>query len=130
MHDFGGPIGFYFAINHPEKVKRIVVLNSWLWSSENDPVFIKLSKVLRNPILPFLYKRLNFSPRFLLPKSFGDAKPAKSILKHYTKPFANQKQRNGALAFARSLLNDQPWFEELWEKRDLSHENRCYLFGG
>lgn len=118
LHDFGGPIGFHFAINHPDKVRNIIVLNSWLWSSENDPEFVKLSKFLKSPLLSFLYKRLNFSSRFILPRSFGEKKLSEKTLKQYTKPFANHKQRNGQLAFARSLLNDQNWFEKLWNQRE------------
>lgn len=130
LHDFGGPIGFHYAINYPEKVKSIVVLNSWLWSSEDDPEFKKASKILQNPLLPFLYKRLNISPRFILPKSFGDKKLSKKTVKQYTKPFANHKQRNGALAFAKSLLNDQYWFEDLWGKRKIvSHKPVLFIWG-
>ncbi len=28
VHDFGGPIGLNFAIQNPEKVKKVVILNS------------------------------------------------------------------------------------------------------
>jgi pimeloyl-ACP methyl ester carboxylesterase len=130
VHDFGGPIGMSFALNHPEKIKRIIILNSWLWSSENDPAFIRMKRILKSPLLPFLYKNLNFSPRFILPKSFGDQQIDKKVLKHYTKPFANRKQRNGALAFAHSLLNDQDWFEGLWERRYLLSDKPVTLIWG
>src|SRR5690606_23777115 len=115
---------------HPEKVKRIVIINSWLWSSKNDPDFIKLSKILKSPLLPFLYHYLNFSPKFILPQSFGDHKLSKHLKKQYTKPFANKNQRNGALAFAKSLLNDQDWFESLWNKKDsVSHKPTLFVWG-
>jgi haloalkane dehalogenase len=117
VHDFGGPIGLNFAIHHPERIKNLVILNSWLWSSKNDPDYISLSKILKSPLLPFLYRYLNFSPKFILPKSFGDHKLPTRTLKQYTRPFADKSQRNGALAFAKSLLNDQDWFEELWNKK-------------
>lgn len=117
VHDFGGPIGLNFAIQHAEKVKKIIVLNSWLWSSEGAPDFIKLKKILKSPLLPFLYRQLNFSPKFILPQSFGEKKLPKKLLKQYTKPFQNSSQRNGALAFAKSLLNDQNWFEDLWNRK-------------
>lgn len=130
VHDFGGPIGLNFAIQHPDKVKRIVILNSWLWSSKADPEFIKLSKILRSPILPFLYRYINFSPKFILPKSFGDHKISTKTLKQYTKPFTDKSQRNGALAFAKSLLNDQDWFETLWEKRQqISNKPTLLIWG-
>jgi len=65
VHDFGGPIGLNFAIKYPDKIKNIVIINSWLWSSKNKPDFIKLSKILKSPLLLFLYCYLNFSPRFI-----------------------------------------------------------------
>jgi len=130
VHDFGGPIGLNFAIQHPDKVKRIVILNSWLWSRRTDPECIKLSKILRSPILQFLYRYINFSPKFILPKSFGDHKISIKTLRQYTKPFADKSQRNGALAFAKSLLNDQDWFETLWEKREqISNKPTLLIWG-
>jgi len=130
VHDFGGPIGLNFAIQHPERIKNLIILNSWLWSSENDPDYIKLKKILKSPLLPFLYRYLNFSPKFILPKSFGDTKLSKELLKQYTKPFADRTQRNGALAFAKSLLNDQTWFEELWNKRQSISDKPTLLVWG
>lgn len=130
VHDFGGPIGLHFAMQHPDKVKKLVVLNSWLWSSQDDPDFIKLSKILRSPLLPFLYLYLNFSPRFILPKSFGDHTLPNEVKKQYTKPFANKDQRYGALAFAKSLLHDQEWFEALWQKRKvISDKPTLFIWG-
>jgi len=130
VHDFGGPIGLNFAIQYPEKVKSLVILNSWLWSNREDPDFIRLSRILKSPVLPFLYRYLNFSPRFILPQSFGDHKISKHLLKQYTRPFADKTQRNGALAFARSLLNDQEWFEELWRKKEaISTKPALFIWG-
>lgn len=130
VHDFGGPIGLNVAIRHPGRIKNIVVLNSWLWSSKTDPGFIRFSRILKSPLLPFLYRYLNFSPRFILPKSFGEQKLDRKILKHYTKPFASKAQRNGPLAFARSLLDDQDWFEALWNNRQaLSNKPVLFIWG-
>lgn len=130
VHDFGGPIGLNFAIHHRERIKNLIILNSWLWSSKADPDFIKLSKILRSPLLPFLYRYLNFSPRFILPQSFGDKKISSKTLKNYTKPFSKPSERNGALALAKSLLNDQDWFEELWNKRQtISSKPTLFIWG-
>lgn len=130
VHDFGGPIGLNFAIRHADKIKKLVILNSWLWSSKNDPDFIRFSKMLKNPLLPFLYRYLNFSPRFILPQSFGEYKISKKTLTQYTKPFADKTQRNGALAFAQSLLNDQDWFERLWNQRQtIAQKPTLFIWG-
>ncbi|MCX6180401.1 MAG: alpha/beta fold hydrolase [Bacteroidetes bacterium] len=119
VHDFGGPIGLNMAMQQAGRIKNMVILNSWLWSSANDEDFMKLSKILRSPLLPFLYRYLNFSPRFILPQSFGDKKLSAKTRLQYTQPFSNKAERNGALSFAKSLLNDQNWFEELWQRREL-----------
>ncbi len=130
VHDFGGPIGLSFAINYPKLVKKLVILNSWLWSSAKDPHFIKFSKIIKSPLLPFLYRYFNFSARFVLPTTFGKNKLTKHILKQYTKPFANKTQRNGTVAFAKSLLNDQEWFQQLWEKRAaISDKPTLFIWG-
>ncbi|MBK8503176.1 MAG: alpha/beta fold hydrolase [Saprospiraceae bacterium] len=130
VHDFGGPIGLNFAIQHSDKISNLIILNSWLWSSRTDPDFRKLSKILRSPWLLFLYRCLNFSARYVLPGTFGYHKISGRILKQYTKPFANRTQRNGTLAFARSLLNDQEWFEELWSKKQAIARKRTLFIWG
>lgn len=130
VHDFGGPIALNVAINHPERIKNLVVLNSWLWSSETDPDYIKLRRVLRSPLLPFLYRYLNFSARFVMPSSFGTRKLSGILLKQYTGPFGNSTERNGTLAFAKSLLNDQHWFEGLWQKKvGISAKPALFIWG-
>lgn len=130
VHDFGGPIGINAVIRQPDLIKNLIVINSWLWSVEDDPDFKPVKKILNNPLLPILYKYLNFSPRFILPGSFGTNKPDKKILAHYTRPFANRKQRNGTIAFARSLRDDQPWFEEIWNKKESVSDKPTLLLWG
>ncbi|MBX2876806.1 MAG: alpha/beta fold hydrolase [Saprospiraceae bacterium] len=117
LHDFGGVIGMAYAIDRPKQIKSITMFNSWLWDASHEPEFQQSAKILRSPLLPFMYLRLNFSPRFLVPKSFHDkTKLRKSTHRHYTKVFTKAAERHGPLAFARSILNDQQWFGSLWKK--------------
>jgi haloalkane dehalogenase len=32
VQDWGGPIGLSYALRHPDNVKRLVIMNTWLWS--------------------------------------------------------------------------------------------------
>ena len=130
VHDFGGPVGLDVAIRHPHLVGKIIVLHPWLWSSRQEPEYIRLSHLLKSPLLPFLYRYLNFSPRVLLPRSFGDHKIPRKIRAHYTNPFATPAQRNGTLAFAKSLLHDQDWFEERWQRRQAISSKPTLLIWG
>ena len=130
VHDFGGPIGFRYALDHPGNIKQLIVLNSWLWDFSDAPAFQPLKKFIRSPLLPFLYRQLNFSARFLLPKSFGTKKLPKKILKHYTAPFRNASERNGCLAFARALMSDHDWLETMWQRRSLLQNKKMLLVWG
>lgn len=130
VHDFGGPIGFDVALRHPERISHIVILNSWLWSAAGDAEYEKLKRVLRSPVLPFLYRYINFSARFLLPRSFAAKRPDPTILKHYTMPFKKSGSREGTIAFARSLLTDQHWFETLWNNRRLLSDKPVLVIWG
>lgn len=116
VHDFGGPIGLSVALSQPARVHALIILNSWLWSSEAEPDFKKMRRILKSPLLPLLYRYLNFSARFVLPAAFGKKKPGKNIRRQYTAPFASVAEREGTIAFARSLVNDQSWFQNLWEQ--------------
>jgi haloalkane dehalogenase len=89
-----------------------------------------MKRVLRSPLLPFLYRYFNFSARFILPSVFGDHKPSRKVLRHYTAPFSKPAQRNGTIAFAKSLVNDQPWFETLWVNRDTVSTKPVLLIWG
>ncbi|SDK42872.1 haloalkane dehalogenase [Catalinimonas alkaloidigena] len=131
VHDFGGPIGLYLATQRPAAIARLVICNTWAWSSADDPAFIKFSKVLRSPLLPLLYKGLNFSPRVLIPRAFADRrKLTKAIHRHYYKPYRRPRERGGSLGFARSLLEAQEWFQQLWEARDaFCHRPTLLLWG-
>jgi pimeloyl-ACP methyl ester carboxylesterase len=117
VHDFGGPIGLNLALNHPGKIARLVIFNTWLWNTENEAGFRKMKKILGSPFLPLLYRYLNFSAKYLLPRTFVQPVPG-NILNQYTKPFRGPAQRNGTIAFAKSLLHDQEWFESLWHKKE------------
>lgn len=119
VHDFGGPIAFHYALENPHHIKRLIAFNTWMWSAENDDNYKKMKRILKNPILPFLYRQFNFSARYLLPKSFGKKPLNKKLMNQYTSPFASKHERDGTIGFLQSLLNDQKWFESLWQKRDI-----------
>ena len=57
VHDWGGAIGFGFAVRHPELVRRIVILNTAAFPSERIPGRIAVCKV--RPLGPWLVRGLN-----------------------------------------------------------------------
>lgn len=119
VHDFGGPIGLKYAVSHPENINKLIIVNTWCKSVEQEPEFKKMKKILGSPLLPFLYKYFNFSAKYIMPAAFGErTRLTKEVHQQYTKPFSKPSERNGTVAFAKSLLNDQVWFEDIYNNLD------------
>lgn len=119
VHDFGGPIGLSYAIKHPENVQNIVLMNTWFWKTKDQEAAQKVDKILHSRLGKFLYLRLNFSPKFLIPKSFFDkTKLSKATHRHYTHLFRNKAERWGLLKIGYSLVGASDWYEAQWQQID------------
>ncbi|MGE5602420.1 MAG: alpha/beta fold hydrolase [Nitrososphaerales archaeon] len=117
VHDFGGPIGLSYAIRHPEKVKRVVVMNSWMWSLRGDPAYER-TRLFAGRLGRFLYERLGFSPRVMIPLAMGDrSKLTRHIHSQYLRAFPDAETRHGTWVLARELLGSSEWYDSLWQKR-------------
>jgi len=115
VHDFGGPIGLSYAIAHPEKIKGIVLFNTWLWETKTNKNVLKVDKLIRSALGRFLYLRLNFSPKVLLKSAFSNrAVLTPRIHKHYIRVFPSKSDRYGLLKIAESLLGSSDWYQQQW----------------
>jgi haloalkane dehalogenase len=118
VHDFGGPIGLAYAIERPERVARLVVLNSWLWPLDGDRRIARGSRVAAGPLGRLLYTRLNASPRWLIPAGFAErARLSPAAHRQYLAPFPDPASRVPLWELARALLGASAWYDGLWQRR-------------
>lgn len=122
VNDWGGPIAISYAIRHPEKIKKIVVLNSWMWSVKGDPHFERFSGMMGGAIGNFLIKHFNFFARFFLSKTYYDPKKlTKSIHRQLYQHLDSKDDRAGCCVFPREIIGSSTWLDSLWEnKRNLA----------
>lgn len=119
VHDFGGPIGLSSAIQNNERIKQVVLFNTWLWETKTNPDAMKVDKVLQSRLGQFLYLQMNFSPNVLLKKGFDDKKKLTSqIHKQYKGPFPNKSSRWSLLNLGKSLVGSSDWYQEQWIHMD------------
>ncbi len=131
VHDFGGPIGLSYAVNHPENVAQIILFNTWMWETKSDEGVQKIDRILHSGIGKFLYKQLNFSANVLLKKGFYNKKQlSKKTHGHYKKVFPKVALRNGPLLLGHSLLGNSDWYEQLWEKRGNIADKKILILWG
>lgn len=131
VHDFGGPIGLSYAIEHPENVERLVLFNTWMWSHQGNADVEKISRFVAGPVGRFLYKWLNFSPKVLVKQAFGDkSKLTKDVHQHYIRPFGSAAERQGPWVLGRELIGSSDFYNRLWERRKAIREKPALILWG
>jgi haloalkane dehalogenase len=115
VHDFGGPIGLSYAIEHPERVRRLVLFNTWMWATAGDRRFEVFGRLLSGRLGRFLYTRLGFSVRVMLRHAIADKRRyTRGVDRHYLRPLDG----HATWVYAREVLGSSAWYESLWQRRD------------
>lgn len=118
VHDFGGPIGLPLALDEPERIRSLVIVNSWMWPLSDEPNVRRLSRFVASPLGRFLYLWLNASPRYLLPATFADRRTlTPAIHRAYLGPFARRHDRKAPWVLGCELAGSDPTYAGLWERR-------------
>ena len=120
VHDFGGPIALDWALEHPQRVRRLVVVNSWMWRLNDDPLMRRRAALVHGALGAFLYRRLNASLRLIMPSAYADRRRlTTAVHRQYLAPFPDAESRGRVLwALARALLDSSAFYASLWERRE------------
>ena len=131
VHDFGGIIGLAAAEQIPEKIKGLVILNTWCRSIQDEPEYKKMKVILGSPLMPLLYRYLNFSAKYILPAAFGErSRLTPEIHQHFLRPFSKASERKGTIAFAKSLLRDQDYYASIGKKLSILKDKPVLIIWG
>lgn len=129
--DWGGPIGLSYAISHQDRMKGLIITNTWLWSVKKDWYYQAFSKFVGGPVGKILINSRNFFARDIVKMAFGDKKKlTKEVHKHYLKPLENKKERKGSWVFPREVVGSYKWLDELWKKKIQLKNNRVTMAWG
>lgn len=119
VHDFGGPIGLPLCFLEPSRIKRLVVMNTWMWSFADDPKMSRNAKLISGRLGRFLYRHANLSLRVIMPSAFADRrKLTAQVHAQYLAPFPDADSRSRVLfPLAESLLASGAHYDALWRGR-------------
>ena len=94
MSDWGGPIGLDFTRQHPQRVRRIVISNTWCWPVGGDLHFRSFSFLMSTPLGQYLVTRRNFFVNRLMPMAVGDRSVlTPEVMEHYRNAQADPEKR-------------------------------------
>lgn len=131
INDWGGPIGFHFAIRNPERVSNLVIMNTWMWPLNQYPLFALFSRFMSGYTGKLLTGQLNVFAKWLVWLAIYDKKRFNgNIHKHYQMPFAKKWERIASIQLPRFLLEGKDWFTELYENRDAIQSKNSLLIWG
>lgn len=118
VNDWGGPIGLSWAIAHPERIKAIVITNSWCWPVDDDWYFRAFSGFVGGPIGRRLIHKRNFFARTIVRAAFGDKSRLTASIRHHVEmPLAIPEERKANWVFPGQIVGSTPWLRELWDAR-------------
>jgi pimeloyl-ACP methyl ester carboxylesterase len=118
LHDYGGPIGIEWTIQNRDRVKNVVISNTWMWSLTDCFRAQRLAKIYSNRLNRIYYHRLRASPKFFMPPLLADANLLpRDELMQFLMPFERTSEREGAYSMAEGLIKETNWFESLWHRR-------------
>ena len=118
MTDWGGPIGLDFARRFPDRVKRIVIANTWCWPVNRDLHFWFFSSMMASPLGQYLIKRRNFFVNGVMPRATGNKDAlTEEAMEHYRRAQPTPAERAASAALPGHIVGATDWLREIWDER-------------
>ena len=103
MQDWGGPIGLSLAERFPERVRGMVIGNTWGWPLKGRLRFEAFSWLMGGPIGRAMAHSFNGVWRFFMQEGFVN-RPSDRALAMYEAPFRDKMNRRQTVIFPRQLV--------------------------
>jgi acyl-CoA synthetase (AMP-forming)/AMP-acid ligase II/pimeloyl-ACP methyl ester carboxylesterase len=105
VHDWGGPIGLGFAVNHVERIKRLIILNTWAFLLPGNSPLPPLLAQIREPGVG---EKLVLEQNALVERGIPGGisrrdRVSAGMMAAYRQPFPTAETRRAMLALVREI---------------------------
>lgn len=113
-HDWGGPTMIGAALALPERVRALVIGNTWAWDIRGDRHFEMFSNIMGGAVMRALTPIAMPFVNVILPTSFKRRKLSRPEMAAYRAPFkAGGQPRTGTHVFPRQISMSGDWLAGL-----------------
>ncbi len=127
--DWGGPIGMDVASRLPERIRGLVMGNTWFWPA--DTVMLSsFSLLMGSPPLQALIIQRNFFVDLLMKRTLK-ASLTETEFEHYRAVVPTPESRTGIAVFPRQIRAAGPWLAEVESRvrSTLAHKPIVLVWG-
>jgi haloalkane dehalogenase len=109
--DWGGPISMAVAVDRADRVRGVVLGNTWFWPTDELSTKI-FSRVMSSPPMQWAILQRNFFVERLIPAG-TEHRPSAAVMTHYRAVQPNPQARKGVAQMPREILAARPLLERL-----------------
>lgn len=104
VHDWGGPVGLGFATRHPDRIQRLVLMNTWAFAAWPGGEFPKLLQMIRSERgEKFVLEKNGYVRNALLGTTYHQENLTEAVLNAYLAPFPTPASRLALLCWTRDI---------------------------
>ncbi len=116
LHDWGGPVGLGVAVRHPQRIKRLVLMNTWAFASWPGAPFPRLVELIRSTRgEKFVLEKNGYVEPALLGTTAHPENLTATVMAAYRAPFPTPESRRALLCWSRDIPTgpDDPSYADL-----------------
>ncbi len=129
VQDWGGPIGLGFAGRHPDRIRALLICNTWAWPAQGTKNLEWFSKIVGSPIGRLLILNFNAFVNMLLPSGVS-RRLSPAEMRAYRGPFPTRISRLPTAIFPSEILHSREYLAEVESNLGrLRHKPTLFLWG-
>ena len=113
VQDWGGPIGLWVAGQMPERVRALVIGNTFAWPVDDDPHFVRFSSLMGGPIGGFAIRHFNAFVNVMIPMGTTKRRRlSREEMRAYRLPLSTPARREASRIFPWAIVGSTPFLRE------------------
>lgn len=124
VHDASGPIGLGVAGRHPERIKALIITDTFGWPLSDYPTVARMLRFVSGPVFGFFNRHFNLLPWIVARFAPQRRKLSPAKRAAYTQAFPTPASRQRILTLFRDLVEQEDYLrrverglkQHLWER--------------